>query len=618
MINYLDFLSPPITLFHLEKRTHTSKTSGILVIIMSSIIIIYISFLIYELINHRNMISIFHKKFQFDVGYYSFNSSSVFYFFQIFSKNNGGFFDKYESKYIRIYTTYIHSNYSQDNLELNDHWVFDTCEDNDRKDIDISLFSHISNFSNSACIRYYYNSTEKKYYSLGDKNFSWPYLEHGLSQSNNVYLTTIVQKCSNFSKIKDILGECPPQKEIDDYLDQYNGIYLHFTDIQVDPTNYADPIQRYIQTISSRIEKNEFFEENFIYYSPLKISTKEGSFLGKRKDINSFFFDYNLKDNKSKDNKLNIEEFIITKYYHFMQNNEQIYERIYNSFFDLFSEIGGVVQFIFYIFFWTNFIYNKYIIAYDTYSLFFSVQNERNQMTNKKNKKGYFFNFTTKNFQLKNIKKNSSNNIINKENNIISENLKYRSKTQNFDANNKINKMINIITDIIPKKNYFQIFKNINKNIDLISPLKTVDNNSSNINLKENLLTNEKNKIIKNNKNYKKIKGKIHYLSNKEYINRITLSKRSLQKIEHNEIKFNENIDKEKFNYYRHFSFIDFLKSICFKANKGSHNYLTIFRKHLLSEEHIFKNHIKIVLLEKNNNLKMNECTNILESYNAL
>ena len=167
MINYIDFLSPPITLFHLERRTHTSKIGGILVIIMSSIIISYISFLLYNVIGHKNVILIFHKKFQFEAGYYSFNASSVFPFFQIFSRENGGFFDKYNSKYIRIYTTYSYSNYSDDNLELYDHWVFDSCQNNDKKDLDSSLFLNIVNFTNSACVKYYYNSTEKKILFFG-------------------------------------------------------------------------------------------------------------------------------------------------------------------------------------------------------------------------------------------------------------------------------------------------------------------------------------------------------------------------------------------------------------------------------------------------------------------
>ena len=56
-----------------------------------------------------------------------------------------------------------------------------------------------------------------------------------------------------------------------------------------------------------------------------------------------------------------------------MQNNVQIYERKYNNFFDIFAEIGGIVQFMFYLLYWINYAYNKYIIAYDTNSLFFSV-----------------------------------------------------------------------------------------------------------------------------------------------------------------------------------------------------------------------------------------------------
>ena len=52
MMNNIDFLSPPITLFHLERRTHTSSVGGFLVIIMISIITLYISFLLYDLINY--------------------------------------------------------------------------------------------------------------------------------------------------------------------------------------------------------------------------------------------------------------------------------------------------------------------------------------------------------------------------------------------------------------------------------------------------------------------------------------------------------------------------------------------------------------------------------------
>ena len=615
MINYIDFLSPPITLYHLERRTHTSKTGGILVIIMASIILSYISFLLYNLISHKNMISIFHKKFQFEAGYYSFNSSSIFHFIQIYSSENGGFFDKYNSKYIRIYTTYASSNYSDSNLDLYDHWVFDSCEQNiDNKDLDPILFSNVVNFTNSACIRYYYNSKEKKYYSLGDKNFYWPYLEHGISQRNNVYLTTIVQKCTNNSIINNLYGDCPSQKEIDDYLNRYIEIYFYFTDIQVDPTNYKYPLQKYIHTISSRIGANQVFEENYIYYSPLKIRTKEGSFFSIVKDIDSFYFDFNRKDNNVNNEKF----YILAKYYHYMQNSVQIYERIYNNIFDLFSEIGGVIQFIFYIFFWMNYIYNKYIIAYDTYSMFFSVQNEENKDIKRK-----YLNFKDNKFHYKRFKKYLSVNLDNKKN--FKNNIINKSKNNNtLNHRSKNNKKISLVenkkslnTDVISKNNFLSVFKKINKNFDSLTNINklNIDFNSSNVNLKEN------NNYLLKNKSHEsheiKIRGR-KVMSNKEYINRICLSQKSLGKIEHNNLKFREILVKENIKSSTHFSFLDFLKSFCFKKNKGSYNFLITFRRHLLSEEHLFKNHIKIVLIEKHVNLDMNEKTNIMESYNAL
>ena len=83
MINNIDFLSPPITLFHLERRTHTSKVGACLVIFLVIVCLSYTIFLLYNLIAHKKMTYIFHKKFEFQAGYYSFNSSSIFHFIQI-------------------------------------------------------------------------------------------------------------------------------------------------------------------------------------------------------------------------------------------------------------------------------------------------------------------------------------------------------------------------------------------------------------------------------------------------------------------------------------------------------------------------------------------------------
>ena len=76
---------------------------------------------------------------------------------------------------------------------------------------------------------------------------------------------------------------------------------------------------------------------------------------------------------------------------------------------------------------------------------------------------------------------------------------------------------------------------------------------------------------------------------------------------------YNENNKKLK-----RFSFIDFIKSFFFKKDKGSHHFLISFRKHLLSEEHLFKSHINIVLFEKKYHVNNDETTNIFDCYNEL
>ena len=77
----LDFLSPPISLYFNNKRTHISKISGFLVIIMVSIIATYSFIILYNVLNHLNVISLIYKKFEWEAGYYPMNSTQFFYFF---------------------------------------------------------------------------------------------------------------------------------------------------------------------------------------------------------------------------------------------------------------------------------------------------------------------------------------------------------------------------------------------------------------------------------------------------------------------------------------------------------------------------------------------------------
>jgi len=646
MINKIDFLSPPITLFHLERRTHTSKFGACLVVLLLLISTSYIIFILYNLINHKDITYIFHKKFELEAGYYSFNSSSSFHFIQIFSSENGGYFGKYESKYIRAYTTYTYTNFTYGNLDLYDHWVFDTCRKNiDDKDLEPYLLGNIENFTNGVCIRYYYNSTERKYYSLEDKGFHWPHLQHGIFQKNNIYLTTTIQKCSNDSIINEILGQCASQREIDEYLLKYYAIYLYFIDTQVDLTNYTMPLQKYLQVISTSIGHKKTYAESFIYFSPLRIKTIIGSIFGKTHEFNSFYFDFSRNGDANNDDE---KYFTISKYFHLIQNNVQIYERRYNNLLDLFSEIGGVVQFIFYLFYWINYSYNKFIIAYDTNSLFFSMKDERSQRLE------HHINSSKNQINIK----GNDNTIFNIKNNIINISSNKSKKSNIKFCNNSLG----IIGEVVSKKDLKSLksSKNINNinnniislkpinyenNLDLMKMIKPVNPNNkyyqSQLNNSSNLIIKENNNNFNINDSYKKNntlivqnkmsnnlinaiakdkkveKSKTLYVSNKDYIRNISIKKRNIAKIEH----IQKNLDLlygKDFKKAKRLTFIDFLKSLYFHRDKGSHHFLTLFRKHLLSEEHLLKSHINMVLFEKKYNINDEESTNIYECYNEL
>ena len=651
MINSIDFLSPPITLFHLERRTHTSKLGACLVISLVVICLSYAIFLIYNLIAHKKMTYIFHKKFEFEAGYYSFNSSSIFHFIQIFSPLNGGYFDKFDSRYVRAYTTYVQSNLTYSNLDLYDHWVFDTCrKDIDDKDLDHSLFQNVDNFTNGVCIRYYYNKLERKYYSLEDKGFIWPSLEHGISQRKNVYLTTIVQKCSNDSIINELFGQCPPQKEIDDYVSKYFGIYLYFTDIQVDPTNFENPVTQYLQVVSTGIGTSQTYVESYIHYSPLKVITKIGSIFGKTREINSFYFDFNRKGAA---NNAGEKYYTITRYYHLMQNNVQIYERRYNNIFDIFSEIGGITQFIFYLFYWINYAYNQFIVDFDTNYLFFSLRDKKRNIKGNNNIKITSISnniqiqgnntkiYNIQNNILKLSKKGSKtyndkfigdNNFKTESNNNNEENYnnkRYISSEVENNINNTDNNH-NIINfnkkTFIEKKRTFG-FKNFNIdnskdslfNLNLKKNLELIDNREKNNNLNmnisrkdNNLIEDINNKDIFDRKEEKKISQKSNFIDLAEIIIS-TLSVNQINYNKINQLKWNKGFKRAKF-----FNIVDYTKSKIFKQAKKNYHYLTLFRKHLLSEEHLLKSHVNFVLLEKKYKLNDEETTNVFECYNKL
>ena len=504
----LDFLSPPISLYYNDKRTHTSKISGLIVIALMFSCLSYILILVYSTINHLNVTSLIYKKFEWEAGFYQMNSSVLFHFFQIFCPEDGGYFDKYDPKYIRIYTTYVHNDLEQSQLYLYDHWVFDECKEGvDDKEISKDLFENVVNFTNSACVRYYYNSEKKTYYTTGENEFVWPHMEHGISRRDNVFLTTLIEKCSNESVLTDKLGYCASAESIEEYIQRYFGFYLYLLDNSIDPTNYTNPFQNYFQILSTGIGNSKTFVENYIHFAPVRMRTKVGDIFGQYTDQNSFFYDFNRKGTAESHNR------ILLKNYYLMQNNFNIYERRYNGITDILSNIGGIVQLFFYLFFTVNFLYHNYIIVMDTNHFFCKIENASNE----------------ENSYGTNIK---SNRIFNPFKNI------------------KVSIMENVVNKKPLKKQVYSVNLDIDAESDIISNGNKSDNNANN-KLKNNQIKTfsrfkESNTQIKKN-NYVKstVNSSIKKKEIIKYMNKSNISDES-NDFSNIKIKEIENINKEK------------------------------------------------------------------------
>ena len=125
------------------------------------------------------------------------------------------------------------------------------------------------------------------------------------------------------------------------------------------------------------------------------------------------------------------------------------------------------------------------------------------------------------------------------------------------------------------------------------------------------------NSILEDFKNKNNVNNKEKNNSNENLLNKMPLSIRCLSKIEHKKKKSIQVTDI-KLRAIKNFSYMDFLKSLIFRKEKESYNFIRIFRKHLLSEEHLFKSHIKIIFLEKQHHFTGEEKTNALECFKEL
>ena len=543
-IQNLDFLSPEITLFFKGRYKHSSILSGVKTILSYSLILAFIIIYTLDFIDRSNPTIYFFNRYVEDTGAFPLNESSLFHYINLIaaSRNKTTIYDFNSVRIFGIIRT-LDSYIQKYEYSENNHWEYDLCnydEDITYKKIKDLIDKNI--FSQSACIKKYYNSKEKRYFNKGESGFEWPTLEHGLSHPNRTFYGIIVETCQNNS----LKNNCNSVEDIELFFKRY-GISLNFIDHYADALNYKEPFTYFFNSITSSLTISSSISLNHLNFNPNKIRTHNGIFIDNLVEEISYSFIQNEKVTVSKQGKNAVSAF-----YFWMQNNMIINERYYKKFQEVLSNIGGLGSFILLIGFFINSLISYYVIILDTQALIFSSE-EKNFDKVKLIKKPITLEKEI-NFQIKN---NMINNTLQNSNYLLIKNDKVENEK---------------ITDPF---NLFISNKNKNK----------INNSKKN---SISYLTN--NKIKKECKKVNHIK--MPKSNSNVRINKINLENAFFEIRDKNNNIIQKPIKKEKISWFSYILYI-----CLFKRKNSKIKYYENFRAQILSEENLMKNNFDIYKL---------------------
>ena len=290
-IKNMDFLSPPITFYYNGFQSHASITSGILSIIA---IIINISLAIYfslDIFKRKDLVAYYFNTFVDDAGVFPFNASSFFHFISL-GENGKDFwregvdFTKYRIIGLDIY---LDSYFKNPILTDYDHWIYGKC--NNKSDADgIGYLINYQYFEDSACIRKFFDSTEKKYYDTGSPKFKWPVMGHGTYNSNNSLIYNIIVETCNQETVDLSLGE--GAKCIENVDTVLSTSYFYFINNYIDVLNYKTPNTKFLYRIETGIKKY-LYSMNNLNIIPSTVRTYNGLFFENIEESKSYIYEKN-------------------------------------------------------------------------------------------------------------------------------------------------------------------------------------------------------------------------------------------------------------------------------------------------------------------------------------
>ena len=132
-IRYLDYLSPPISIYYKGNLTHSSIVSGIVSIIAVMGMIFLAVHFSFEIINRDNPYAFYFNSFVEDAGIYGINSTSLFHFVNIEQNIRGKF--SHETFDFSIFNIIAYQgaldnflNIPEQQKTMIPHWLYGPCK----------------------------------------------------------------------------------------------------------------------------------------------------------------------------------------------------------------------------------------------------------------------------------------------------------------------------------------------------------------------------------------------------------------------------------------------------------------------------------------------------------